>query len=276
MKIFAIMLVKDEADIVKSVLLDAKKWADRIFVMDNGSTDGTWEIINSLADGIVVPWKQDFRPYSNGLRADVFNQFRGEAEDGDWWCFKLDADEFYVDNPKEFLADVPKKYSLVAKKSLDYVLTKSDVEHYDFTGDFEKDKSHITHLKKTCWSEPRFFRYRKSLKWKFAETSHYPKYAGLLYPKPILVKHYQFRSPKQMQARLDLRNSLPNKKSGIAFKHIKQTDWRELLADEKDCVEDKTIVNLYTEGGYLPIRNSLRQSPLKRMFLRIGIALRLM
>lgn len=84
MKIFAIMLVKNEADIVKSVILDAKKWANRIFIMDNGSTDGTWEIIQSLADDIVVPWKQDFRPYSNGLRADVFNEFRHEAKDGDW------------------------------------------------------------------------------------------------------------------------------------------------------------------------------------------------
>ena len=187
MKIFAIMLVKNEADIVKSAILDAKTWADRIFIMDNGSTDGTWEIIQSLADDIVVPWKQDFRPYSNGLRADVFNEFRHEASDGDWWCFKLDADEFYYDNPKEF----------------------------------EKDKEHIMHLKNSCWSEPRFFRYRKSLKWNFDATSHYPKFAGLLAPELILVKHYQFRSPKQMQARLDLRNSLANKKDGICFIHVK-------------------------------------------------------
>lgn len=274
MKIFAIMLVKNEADIVKSVILDAKKWADRIFIMDNGSTDGTWEICKSLADNIVVPWKQDFRPYSNGLRADVFNNFRNESADGDWWCFKLDADEFYYDNPKEFLARVPKKYSLVAKKSLDYVLTKQDVETYSFTGNFEKDKKHITHLKNTCWSEPRFFRYRKSLKWEFAETSHYPKYAGLLCPDLILVKHYQFRSPSQMQARLDLRNSLSNKKNGIAFTHVKQTDWHELLADEKDCLKDENTITFY-RGGQLPIRNSLRQSLRKRIFLRIGIALHL-
>lgn len=241
--------------------------------MDNGSTDGTWEICKSLADNIVVPWKQDFRPYSNGLRADVFNNFKNESEEGDWWCFKLDADEFYYDNPKEFLARVPKKYSLVAKKSLDYVLTKQDVEKYNFTGDFEKDKIHITHLKNSCWSEPRFFRYRKSLKWEFAETSHYPKYAGLLYTKLILVKHYQFRSPSQMQARLDLRNSLSNKKKGIAFNHIKQTDWKELLSDKKNSVEDEHTITFYKKR--LPIRNSLHQSLRKKNFLRIGIALHL-
>lgn len=273
MKIFAIMLVKNEADIVRSVILDAKKWANRIFILDNGSNDGTWEICQSLADSIVVPWKQDFRPYSNGLRADVFNNFRNESSDGDWWCFKLDADEFYLDNPKEFLARVPKKYSLVAKKSIDYVLTKQDVESYRFTGDFEKDKNHIIHLRNTCWSEPRFFRYRKSLKWKFDESSHYPKFAGLLCPDLILVKHYQNRSPKQMQSRLDLRNSLPSKKAGIAFNHIKQTKWTELLADEKNCVEDGKAINFYKKR--LPVRNSLRQSKRKKIFLRLGIQLHL-
>lgn len=273
MKIFAIMLVKNEADIVKSVLLDAEKWADRIFVMDNGSTDGTWEIIQSLADNVIVPWKQDFRPYSNGLRADVFNEFRHEAADGDWWCFKLDADEFYYDNPRDFLSAVPEKYSLVAKKSLDYVLTKEDVENTVFTGNFEEDKKYINHLKNSCWSEPRFFRYRKSLAWKFDAASHYPKYAGLLFPELILVKHYQFRSPVQMQARLDLRNFLSNKKDGLCFKHVKETSYEELLADENNCLPDAE----FNGGGYfsIPVRNLLRQSLLKKIILRIGIALKI-
>ncbi|SJZ65443.1 glycosyltransferase family 2 protein [Treponema porcinum] len=275
MKIFAIMLVKNEADIVESVIKDAEKWADRIFIMDNGSTDGTWEIVQSLKNDIVVPWKQDFRPYSNGLRADVFNEFRHEASDGDWWCFKLDADEFYYDNPKEFLEKIPRKYSLVAKKSLDYVITAEDLQEYDFSGDFEKDREHIKYLKNTCWSEPRFFRYRKSLKWNFETTSHYPKYAGLLSQEYILVKHYQFRSPKQMQARLDLRNSLSNKKDGICFRHVKETSYKELLADKNECLLDSKIIS--QGGGYkgIPIRNSLQQPLIKRIFLRIGIALKL-
>ena len=58
MKIFAIMLVKNEADIVGSVLKDAQKWADKIFILDNGSTDGTWEIIQSLKNDIITQCKQ--------------------------------------------------------------------------------------------------------------------------------------------------------------------------------------------------------------------------
>lgn len=273
MNIFAIMLVKNEADIVRSVIEDAEKWADRIFVMDNGSTDGTWEIVQSLKNSIVVPWKQDFRPYSNGLRADVFNAFRHEATDGDWWCFKLDADEFYADNPRSFLAGVPKKYGLVAKKSFDYVITKEDVEEYEFSGDFPSDRTHIQYIKNSCWAEPRFFKYRSSLKWEFSETSHYPKYAGILYPKLISVQHYQFRSPGQMQLRLDLRNSLANKQNGICFRHVKQTSYKELLENRSDCIHSTEI----NGGGWqnIPVRNTLRQSLLRKVALRAGIFLKL-
>lgn len=58
MKIFAIMLVKNESDIVGYVLKEAEKWVDKIFIIDNGSTDGTWEIIQSMRNEIITPWKQ--------------------------------------------------------------------------------------------------------------------------------------------------------------------------------------------------------------------------
>ena len=41
MKIFGIMLVKNEVDIVGHTLKEAQKWCDKIFILDNGSTDGT-------------------------------------------------------------------------------------------------------------------------------------------------------------------------------------------------------------------------------------------
>lgn len=81
MNIYAIMLVKNEADIVESVIKDAERWADKIFILDNGSTDGTWEIVQSLKNDIIVPWKQYFGAYHNGLRAEVFNAFRNISKD---------------------------------------------------------------------------------------------------------------------------------------------------------------------------------------------------
>ena len=270
MKIFSIMLVKDEADIVASVIKDAEKWADKIFILDNGSTDGTWEIIQSLKNDVVMPLRQDFRPFSRGMRAEIFNEYKHLASDGDWWCLALDADEFYVENPKQFLESIPKNCHLVAKKSLDYSISSEDIEEFDFKGSFEEDKANIRYLNKTCWSEPRFFRFRKNLKWSTDMGSQYPIHAGNLADKKILVKHYQFRSPQQMQKRLDVRNASEAKKQGLAFRHVKETDWHELTKPRSELVFDDGSMNTYDS---LPVRNNMHQGLIKKMVIRILIKL---
>ncbi|MBR1402572.1 MAG: glycosyltransferase family 2 protein [Treponema sp.] len=266
MNIFAIMLVKDEADIVASVLKDAETWADKIFVLDNGSTDGTWEIIQSLADDKIIPWKQYFGPYHNGLRADVYNEFKHLSKPGDWWCFKLDADEFYAENPRTFLEKQRKSTGLVAKKSLDYYLTEEDIHEYNFSGNFEQDKNHIKYLKSTCWSEPRFFKEKKNIKWVSEPNAHYPSNCGKLSNQTILVKHYQFRSPQQMQKRLDVRNATEMKKNGLAFRHVKEQKWQELLKKRADMVFDDGRLETYMN---LPFRNTLSENWLKKLLRKI-------
>lgn len=272
MNIYAIMLVKNEADIVESVIKDAERWADKIFILDNGSTDGTWETVQSLKNDVIVPWKQYFGAYHNGLRAEVFNAFRNISKDGDWWCFKLDADEFYVENPRDFLANVPKNCHLVAKKSLDYFISPEDIEEHEFTGIFESDRDKIKYIKKECWCEPRFFRYRKNLAWSCDPQNHYPPRIGVLSDHYILVRHYQYRSPQQMQKRLDVRNASQAKKAGLAFRHVKETDWHELLKARDELVFDDGQIETYRT---LPVRNNIKQGYLKKMIMRILIALRI-
>lgn len=237
MKIFAIMIVKNESDVIRSVLTSAKVWAYKIYIMDNGSSDGTWEIIQSMADETIIPFKQDFRPFRDDMRAEIFERYRSEATNEDWWAFSLDADEFYEDDPRKFLASIPLKYQVVAKKSLDYVITKEDVNEYVFTGDFEIDREHIKYLKRSCWCEYRFFRYRDSIRWKQGKNLHQPSPVGVCAPNSILVKHYQFRSPSQIQKRLDTRNAIQKGNTGI-FQHITQTDWMETLESRDNCIFD--------------------------------------
>ena len=97
MRIHGLMLVKDEADIVGATLEAAARWCDSIYVFDNGSSDGTWELIQAIAarDPRVVPYKQDAKPFRQSLRGEIFRQFRDRAHPGDWWCI-LDGDEFYA------------------------------------------------------------------------------------------------------------------------------------------------------------------------------------
>lgn len=262
MKIFAILLVKDEADIIGTVLESASEWADGIFILDNGSTDGTWELVQSMKNETVRPWRRELGPYRRSIRADLFNEFRGRASRGDWWC-NMDSDEFYVDDPREFLSNVPRRYHVVYKKSIDYRLAHEDVKENEFTGRFEEDRHILRYVEPNCWTETRFFRHRDRLRWESSGrgASDLPHHIGLHYPKPILARHYQYRSPDQIQHRLDVRNAVPRDDQGRPFKHIRQTRWEELLVDRAEMVPDEGRSTYEA----LPIRSAIKEKLSRRI-----------
>src|SRR5262245_50706558 len=111
MRIFSICCVRDENDIVGETLKAALEWSDRIFVFDNGSVDGTWETLQSLANRYpkIELVGHDDRTFTDELRGEIFETRRSMASQGDWWC-RLDSDEFFIDNPARFLANVPQSY----------------------------------------------------------------------------------------------------------------------------------------------------------------------
>jgi glycosyltransferase involved in cell wall biosynthesis len=236
MKIHAMCIIKDEADIVSECLTAAAGWCDHIYVFDNGSADGTWEIVQELAERIpaVVAWKSDPAPFSDGLRAQIFNAFSSAAAPGDWWC-RADADEFYIDDPRVFLRKVPAAYDVVWTASFSYYFTDRDAEAYaadpERYGDDvpveEKIRHYVNH-----WGEPRFFRHRDGLRWNerdggfpaFVETS-----AG--YPVRIWLKHFPYRSPQQIERRLAARNQTLARGE---FAHEAIADWGSAVGAVKE------------------------------------------
>ena len=227
-KIYSLLLVKNEADIIRASLLDAIRWSDKVIVMDNGSEDGTWEIVQTLAHEhkTIIPFMQYKGPFHIGLRAKAFRAFRHELCADDWWCVRLDADEFYREDPRTFLEKLPKCYSAVKKQSTDYVLTQEDVETCVFTGDFEKDRDFIVHYLPEQRKERRFIRHRPWLAW--LEVWRYPHPIGRTVPQCIAVDHYQYRSPQQMQRRFTTRQQA--KKDGCgSFLHENGNDWKDYL-----------------------------------------------
>ncbi len=208
MRVFSVAVTRNEADVIEANLLDAMRWSEAIFVMDNGSTDGTWEIVQELAlhHDRIVAWKQWDTPFLNGLRGHVYNAFKHRARTGDWWCMRLDSDEFYVGDPREVLARVPAYHHVVCKDSIEYRLTREDVEEHTFTGKFEEDRDKIRYYLPLTWREVRFFRHRDRLMWD--ERLPFPTHVGIVAREVAPARHYKFRSPRQMAQRVKARGEI--------------------------------------------------------------------
>ncbi|AII51133.1 glycosyltransferase family 2 protein [Hymenobacter sp. APR13] len=237
MKIYAISLVKNEVDIIEHCLRSAAVWAEKIFVYDNGSTDGTWELVQNLAKEIpsIVAWKQDSKPFYEGMRGEVYEAFHHLGEEGDWWCFRLDSDEIYPCNPADTLVNIDKKYQVVAKESIEYVLTHEDIIEYDFTQLTPVNFNNIRYYLPNTYSEVRFIRHRDRLKWQVGRDM--PKYMGITSPDRIKVMHFQYRSIPQMINRIRVRKKARDE-GFVNWEFADNSDWKNLLFKRSEAIYD--------------------------------------
>ena len=229
MRIRAFCMVKNEADVIAQSLTAAAGWCDAIYVWDNGSTDGTWKTVLALSQELpsVIPDRQDDRPFREALRRELFVDRRREAEDDDWWCV-LDADEFYIDDPRVFLAEVSPPFDEVWAASFEYYFTEEDLIRFQENPSFYADDVPVEQKLRfyiNNWSEPRFFRHSARLVW---EKGSWPQDLGPACPRRIRLKHYQYRSPQQMQTRLETRAE-PLRRGH--FPHEGLPQWKAAMLD---------------------------------------------
>lgn len=103
MKIVGLLIVKDEADILRQMLDHAAKWADAFIAIDNGSTDETSEILQ--AHPLVLRWERDLETFSE---ARMVPRLISMAEPiGADWFVDNDADEFFDPAIRETISNLP-------------------------------------------------------------------------------------------------------------------------------------------------------------------------
>lgn len=206
MTIHSICLVKNEGDIIERTLTEAARWSDSIYVYDNGSTDGTWDKVLALAEDepCIVPFRSERLPFNDSLRRVPFLHYQHRSQIGDWWC-RLDADEIYIDSPRDFLTRVPSDCDTVWSASFQYYFTDEDLARYQRDPAAYADDVPIE-LKcryySNNWSEIRFFKYHPRLQW---HTGGFPYPLLKSFERRIRLKHYPYRSPQQIERRLATR-----------------------------------------------------------------------
>lgn len=226
------MLVRDEADILPESIPHYLTWLDGLYVMDLGSTDGTWEILTQLAsrDSRLVLHSTRNLVFSQGLRAILFESYRDRFAAGDW-IVKADADEFYDVPPTVFAAQ-----SLSARETCVHLqwyffrLTTIEVDAIErgaISMSEERRRPIVDrrrHYKLPSHAEPRLFRYRPTMRWSPANS--FPYNAGYVARARIPVRHYPHRDPWQMAARYRLRSAMTAVGGLARASHWRLDDWR--------------------------------------------------
>ena len=217
MKINAICVVKNEGDIIRETLLNAMKFCHRIYVFDNGSTDGTWEYVQIMAkhhEQIEIAFHSD-EVFKNQLRNRVYNKYHQQYSNHDWW-YILDGDEMLTETPAPML-----KAALVSNKNALYswfaqfYFTDKDMAQYE-----QEDQSlpvcERRRYYRVNWREVRFFRNDPSRPWHETLTGRIPPFATRFYHDAPICRHYAERTPDQIKARVKLREHNP-----FSFFHVR-------------------------------------------------------
>ncbi len=94
MKIFGVMMVRNEADILRvNVLHHLDQGVDYFLVVDNGSWDGTDRVLQKMSRKGRVGWIRDPGPYH---QSEITTELAREAfHRGADWVVPIDADEFW-------------------------------------------------------------------------------------------------------------------------------------------------------------------------------------
>jgi hypothetical protein len=218
MKIYCVCVVKNEDDVLGEVIAAATQWADRIFIADHQSTDRTADVIASLVrkHSNVVDVGHLTEPFSDAIRATVFQRAGGISVPGDWWC-GLDADEFYLDDPRQFLAEVPSDVDTVWTSHFQFYFTDRDFETYQadpraFMAVPVRER--IKYYRNNS-SEIRFVKHTRPFVW----HNQWPYLRCSASRKRIRVAHYQYRSPLQIAKRLQVRRLVLQQTGGRVFGH---------------------------------------------------------
>jgi len=100
-------MVKDECDIIELFIRINLRFIDRMFIINNRSSDGTVAIIKRLQEEgcPVTLWHEDNVDFQQGLTTTTAARKIVDEYDPDW-IFPLDADEFLTENGRELRAEL--------------------------------------------------------------------------------------------------------------------------------------------------------------------------
>jgi glycosyltransferase involved in cell wall biosynthesis len=260
MAFYCLLPVRDEADIISQCLRYLLTWADGIYVFDTGSVDETWEIVQDLAtrDRQIIPLRKEPVFFSETLlRGYMFHVARQQMRDRDWFL-RVDADEFHLMTPPEFVKDYMRRHETVAyHQYYDFRLLHSEVQAWNRGAESLADRARPIeerrrHYTVSLYSEPRLCRYRSTMRW--PETVSFPFNAGYVARERLPIRHYPHRDPVQLERRCRVRAIMMGDKENRSnwsrrdLHHWAECEWKKFIAPD-----DMPQLKYWKPGTELPL-----------------------
>ena len=253
MKLLGICVTRNEADIIGFCLQHASQYLDRIFVLDNGSTDDTWKIVTkySKSNDVIVPFERKDCLFGDGLRAYIYDSVRGDYQEDDWFMI-LDSDEFVEESPKRKIQNCSKeKVDVIAAMQAHFYIVNSDTrESWFLNGESVDSFNKLPKHYRINNKEIRIFRNRNDLIWPIYKDNS-DSFSNKLLPlnlntrkmKMIINRHYQYRSKKQIEKRIIHRSNLYNE-TGMFIHHKNLKGLVSYVKNEKglNCLDERNKV----------------------------------
>lgn len=198
MSVAAVMMVRDEEDIIEATLTRLRGQVDRVFVADNRSRDGTRDILERLAYGTSEAWLDIEDDAEVGyFQADKMTRLARKAGAyGYTWVVPVDADEAWTaaDGRRlgDFLDGVAPDAQVVRARLYDYIPTALD------------DPAEPDPIRRLQWRLPQPGVLPKVAARARADLSFHPGNHGADYGAfphlavdGLIVRHYTWRSEDQ-------------------------------------------------------------------------------
>lgn len=247
-RIHGVMCVHDEADVLEEALDHILANVDALHVLDTGSTDGCWDIVQARArrDARLESAMRARVEFTNDMRGILFERARRTFRPGDWVA-RIDPDEFFVpellavDDPghatdlREFLERrVMPHEGRVFARMFEFVITRQEADAMARGERVEESRDAVVRRRLAYVTdpvpEPRFFRFRKGMRWGPGNPN--PFNPGVPARARLAIAHYRWRTLEQTRRRFEIRKRL----GAITphGTHWDRSDWREWLMDASD------------------------------------------